>query len=199
MRAVLIVAVIAVAGIAALVVWNEREEDKDGEPRELVAPPETAERLPPLPRGWTKSANAVLGFVLGAPPGWSAKATSARTTLKSPGSAAVVSVTADRSEQALQVGLAEYARGVAERLTGGAVAVEIEIAVLPASGYEVARTRPKRTGRERLQVLVVRRPELAAYPLLVASDRSAKPAVLAPLVAGIVRSLRGRPVAAPGA
>ena len=196
MRAVLIVAMIAVAGIAALVVWNEREEDKDGEPRELVPPPETAE---PLPRGWTKSANAVLGFVLGAPPGWSAKATSARTTLKSPGSAAVVSVTADRSEQALQVGLAEYARGVAERLTGGAVAVEIEIAVLPASGYEVARTRPKRTGRERLQVLVVRRPELAAYPLLVASDRSAKPAVLAPLVAGIVRSLRERPVAAPGA
>ena len=45
-------------------------------------------------------------------------------------------------------------------------------------------------------MIVVRRPELAAYPMLVARNAKVKAGELDPIVDVIVASLRGRPVTA---
>lgn len=140
--------------------------------REIAPPPETADPLPPLPRGWDEIANAAGGFALGVPPGWSAKSAARTTTLRSPGSAAVVRVTADRSPGAIHSDIEEYAAQLLQKLgaeptgtarSGAATGLEA------GAGYEVASasgTKAEGEGRERLRAIVVRRPELAAFPLV---------------------------------
>lgn len=182
---------LAIAGILAI------GSDEDPVP-EIAPPPETADPVPPLPPGWVKTANAAGGFALGVPPGWSARSSGATTTLRSPGSAAVVRVTADRSESAVGSDIGEYATLLLEKLgarpsaaarTGAATGLEA------GAGYEIASATGEEPGsgpRERLTAVVVRRPELAAFPLVVASAPAVKSAELDPIVAELVASLRGR-------
>ena len=113
-----------------------------------------------------------------------------------------LSVTADRTGEALHADLTDYALQIAEDLQG-----ETVVSIDPNSieqpeggpGYEVASvtTNAAREGDgagRTLQVVVVRRPELAAYPMLIASGDNVDPAELRPIVNEIVASLRGRPV-----
>lgn len=174
--------------------------DEDPAP-EIEPPPETADLVPPLPRGWTTTSNAEGGFSLGVPPDWSAKNSAATATLRSPGSAVVVRVTADRSQGAINSDLGDFATILLENL--GAEASEpaqtgAASGLKPGPGYEVASATgvgPATDGsRERLEVVVVRRPELAAFPLLIASAMSVKAAELDPIVGRLVSSIRGRPV-----
>lgn len=203
LRMVLIGAAIAIAAFGGLAIWQLSDDD-DESPERPAAAPETAEPLPPLPPRWTKAANAAGGFALGVPPGWSEKESGARTTLRSPGSSVVVAITADRSDEALATDLGEFAGGVLERLAPGAEQRPLAEVAPAAPGYEGAgavaidegATGPGRTsaaGRKRLEAIVVRRTGLAAYPILIASASTVKPAALDPLVSRIVRSLRGRP------
>ena len=200
MRAVLIAATVAITCFAGLAIWQLGENDNDSGVHETLAPPpETADPLLELPRGWTKTANGAGGFALGVPPGWSAKAAGAKTTMKSPGSGVVVSVTADRTDEALDTELDAYATGIAERLAEGGAPVAAETPKTLGPGYEAAAvTVPAAAGSggrgPRLRVMVVRRPELAAYPILVASNSAVKPGELDPIVSKLVVSLRGRPV-----
>ena len=209
MRLALIIGGIAIAclGVLAAVELGSDEDGDSAETESLASPPETADPLPRLPRGWTRTANGAGGFALGVPPGWSAKEAGARTTLRAPGSAVVVRITADRTDEALDAELEEFAARIAERLAGGGVAEPVAPAPKPVSpapkpgegGYESAavvfdRVGPPRGRGQRLEVVVVRRSQLAAYPVLIASDESVKPAQLDPIVNRLIGSLRGRPV-----
>jgi len=194
---------LAIAVLGGLAIW-QLSDDSEGPATAPATAPEVADPLPELPPRWTKSANLAGGFALGVPPGWTEKRAGARTTLRSPGSAVVVAVTADRTGEALEEDLGEFAAGILERLEPGA---EIRPVADPpgidAPGYETAAAEaidtavpeagPGVAGRKRLQVVVVRRTDLAAYPVLVASDAAVKRAELDPIVARIVRSIRGRP------
>lgn len=222
MRAVVIVAAIAIAGIAALAIWNAADDENGGDaPPKPAPPPETADPVPKLPRGWTKTANEAGGFALGVPPGWSAKPAGTRTTLKSRGSAVVVRVTADRSDEAFDANPSDYARDIIDRLgaeqftdlkvtgtgdggsgslvvppgsPGGSAETE-ELVIAYESASITATAKSKQTGRkERVQVTVVRRPMLAVYPMLVVSDSKVKAKQLDPILRRLIGSLRGRPV-----
>lgn len=192
------IAIVAIS-VAALIGVGPSDDD---EAAPLAPPPETADPLPQLPAGWTASENDAIGVAVGVPPGWTSKSTDAKTTLRSPGSTVVVSVTADRSGEALQADLTDYALRIAEDLQGEtAVSIDPNDTEQPGGGpgYEVASVTANATrtggGAERtLQVVVVRRPELAAYPMLIASGPNVDPAELRPIVNEIVASLRGRPV-----
>jgi hypothetical protein len=100
----------------------------------------------------------------------------------------VVSVTADRTPDAVEAALEDYALEIASGL-GGGEAAEAD-APEPGLGYEAAAATAGAT-----EVIVVRRPELAAYPMLVARGAKVKAGQLDPIVETIVASLRGRPVA----
>ena len=200
----LIIAGIAIACLGAVAVIELRSDDENSvEPP--APPPETSDPLPPLPRGWTETANGAGGFALGVPPGWSAKEVAAKTTLKAPGSVVVARITADRTDEALEAELADYATGIADRLAGGSIVTSVSPAPAPGeAGYESAavvidQVAPPQGRGQRLEVVVVRRPQLAAYPILIASDLGVKQGRLDPIVTKLVRSLRGRPVQLGGA
>jgi hypothetical protein len=189
-RVVLATACLVAAGVAvvALIAGNPSSEE---EPVELPPPRETIDPLPPLPRGWTTTTNAVGGFALGVPPGWSVKPSGDQTTMRSPTSSVVVRVTADRTDAALNVALDDYVETLLSEL-GGEGQADAPLTAEQA-GYEQASAVGTDDEGRRLEVIVVRRPELAAFPVLVASDDAVKAAQLDPVVARLVGSLRGRP------
>lgn len=195
------IAIVAIS-VAALIGVGASDDD---EAAPLAPPPETADPLPPLPAGWTTSENDSIGVAVGVPPGWSNKVATEKTTLRSPGSTVVVSVTADRSGAALEAALNDYALRTAADLQdedGGGVVNIGSVDTDPPGvgpGYEVASvtanaTRTGEAAERTLQVVVVRRPELAAYPMLIASGPNVDPGELRPIVDEVVASLRGRPV-----
>jgi len=185
MRALVLVGSLAIVAISVLAILGDGDEN--GDQPELAPPPETADPLPKLPDGWTAVENDAIGVGLGAPPGWSSKASAADTTLRSPGSAVVVSVSANRTADAIDAELEDYALEIAAGLEGGEA--QASDAPDPGLGYEAAAATAGAT-----EVIVVRRPELAAYPMLVAANAKVKAGELDPIVARIVGSLRGRPV-----
>jgi hypothetical protein len=198
-RAVLIVAGFAVAAIAAVGI-SQIGGDEDA-PEPSPAPPlETADALPALPRGWKKAVNPAGGFAIGVPPGWSVKSGGAKTTLKAPGSPVVVSITADRTGEALEADLQAYATGVASRLQPDRVPVPLADPPAPrdpayqSAGATTAANTAGKGGERRIEVIVVRRTAIAAFPVLVASDAAVKPNALDPIVHTLVGSIRGRPV-----
>jgi hypothetical protein len=200
LRVVMIAAAVAIAGLGGVAVWLLSDDEDGSDATEPAPPAETADPIPRLPAGWTKSVNAAGGFALGVPPGWSEQSDRAKTTLRSPGSSVVVAITADRSEDALDQDLDAYALGIAERLEPGAQ--QRPLRPLPRSddpAYETAGAvvidapASDTGGAKRLEVIIVRRRDLAAYPLLIASDAAVERAELDPVTAKLVRSLRGRP------
>lgn len=201
MRVAVATALIAIVGVAVVAIARSDSDDEESTP-EQPPPAETADPLPSLPSGWGKAASAGGGFALGVPPGWSEKSAGESVTLKSPGSTVVIRVTADRSAEALDSSLDEYAASLLEEL-GASESPASADSLEPVSGYELASVAgrqpaaegaPGGTKGDLLEVVVVRRPELASFPVLIASDAGVKAAELEAIVARVVASLRGRPV-----
>jgi hypothetical protein len=111
----------------------------------------------------------------------------------------VVSVSADRTSDALELPLDDYAKQVADGLASqGFDQLQVAEPEPTDSAYEAVSVTATgiRTGSgvpQRLEVVIVRRPDLAAYPVLIASSTGAPPRELA-RAATSVSSLRGRPV-----
>ena len=190
MRAVVTSAGIAVAVLAALAVWQLGDDESADTAAQPPPPPETADPLPTLPRHWTPHVNEGGGFAVGVPPGWSVKDAAAQTTLRSPGSAVAVRITADRTNEALEADLGELAAAIAEAIEPGGEPARLRPPAKLVAGYEAAGVR----AAARLEVFVVRRAGLAAYPVLVASGEGVGRRQLDPIVRRLIRSLRGRPI-----
>lgn len=197
-RVRLLLAATAITAIVVAAISIDRSgEGGDGE--ELTPPPETVDAAPKLPRGWIPAVNQEGGFSVAVPPGWSQQSSGNAMTLTAPSSAVVVRVTTDRSREALLADLPVYAEGIAARLEPEGVPEPIaDPPGIDDPSYEVAAatvTSPPSGGQQnrRLEVFVVRRAELAVYPVLVASDARVKQAALDPVTRRLVRSLRGRP------
>lgn len=186
-RAIVLVGSLAIVAISVLALAGGDSEEGGAPP--LEPPPETVDAVSALPSGWKVSDNRVIGVAVGVPPRWRGRTEKNQTLLRSPGSAAVVSVTADRTANALRADLADYALEVAAQI--GGPDAKVAEAPRPALGYEAAAARSGKT-----EVIVVRRPELAAYPMLVARNPKVKAGELDAIVEVIVASLRGRPVSA---
>jgi hypothetical protein len=190
-RLVIATGAIAVTVFAGLGIWQIASEEGD-EPVELAPPPEIADPIPALPRGWSKAVNGTAGFAVGVPPGWPVKTVGGRTTFKSPGGTVVVAITADRSEEAIEADLQEYAVEVAQAIGASTAAAVPEPPKAGGPGYESAAAEGMDEDR-RVEAIVVRRPELAAYPIVVVSGAGVKRAEVDQIVNRIVSTLRGQP------
>ena len=168
----------------------------------------TAERRAKLPKGWKTATNKAGGFTIGLPPGWSSRPTKGGqgSIVVAPDDLITLTVTADRTSGALALPLEEFATRTAEAL-GSDVVDEADrfedLFVTEAApfkighGYEAAAVRasgtsPRTGAKELIFVVVVRRPEDAAY--VVISRENAKHSKLASRddVKEIIRSLRGQ-------
>ncbi len=190
------------------------DDDGDGDaPEEATSPPnvEQPEQVGGLQRGWTVERNSAQGFSLGAPPGWregadclrgGAEAPGGVTIMCSPDKLVTLSVSADRTNEALEVDPAEFA---ARTLTGLADSYdELEPGkVKPFKGhYDGASV--EGTGKavgtgvnQNVQVVVLRRDGVANFTAVIAAnaDKPTEPA--AKLANEALETLRSQPVGAP--
>jgi hypothetical protein len=186
--AIALVAVAALGGIAGC------GGDEESTP---TTPVEVTDKPAKLPPGWRRHISEVGGFAIGVPPGWKVRDRAAATVMQSKGRLVIVSVTSDRTKDALGASLEDYALEAARRLRGLRRLRTGEARPFP-SRYPAVAVRGRgvaRTGiRERLLLVITRRPEIAAYAILVA--RNAVPAAArdARRAKRVIRSLTGRPV-----
>ena len=176
----------------------------DGTTVSTARGPETADPLPKLPRRWTVEINRGSGFAVGVPPAWRAKSTAQQATLiHSPDRRVAVSISADRTDEALEAPLTDLAAGIADNLErNGFTRVRVGKPRPLKHRYQaVSVTATGRSGsgiHERLQIISLRRDRLAEFAVLVARRASIPSRLYRPATRRIVASLRGRPVDAAG-
>lgn len=162
-------------------------------------PTESADELPELPRGWETHRNAAGGFALGRPPGWSAADRGPVTRLASPDELVAMTITADRTDEALELEPGEFATATLAALPGYREPLEPGEAAPFDHRYRAARASAtgvaERSGvRQRVVVVALRRGELATVTAVIAAnaERPTGGAVRDALRA--LRTLRTRPV-----
>lgn len=201
-------AVIAALAGAALLAGGcgSGSEEAPSQPR----PPEKAESVGGLPPGWTVAEDAAQGFALGAPPGWREGGDCLKaggepgnvTVLCSPDKLVTLSVSADRTNEALELEPGEFAVRTLEGLADSYDGLEpgepkpfrghYDGASVTGSGEAVG------TGvRQDVTVVVLRREGAANFTAVIAAnaEQPTEPAVK--LAGEALETLRSQPVGAP--
>ncbi len=198
-------ALLVVAAIVALV-WAGCGDADGDEPQPPARPPETVDRVPDLPARWKVHVNGADGFAFGLPPGWKADDRSGSTLVRSYDRLVAVSITADRTNDALDTPLEPFATRALVTLPG------FEDQLEPGEtrrfehryqGVAVAGTGTavKSGVRQRLKLIVLRRDSLVTFTVVIAANRSEAAGASEAIAERLVRTLRSRPVgaaAAPG-
>lgn len=165
-------------------------------------PEETTDAPAALPRGWREYVDSRAGFSIGVPPGWKARARGSGSLITSPDGGASLGITADRTDEALDEPPPQFARDLARSARG----VEDLKAGRPRpySGAHYRAARVDATGRRvkdgiqlRITALVLKRDDLAVYPILILKNEKVRAGLYEPDLRAIVASLRGRPVEVP--
>lgn len=167
------------------------------EPVAPEIPPETVDELAKLPDGWRPYVNHRAGFAIGRPPGWRTGRRGRSTLLMSPDRLVAVSISADRTTEAIEFPLDDYTLEATEALTG-------------FKDFEVGKARPfkahyeaeavEATGtakggvRQGLQLIAMRRDAIATYAVLIARNVEKQSGFYGREALRMVRTLRGRPI-----
>jgi hypothetical protein len=194
----------AVIVLTALAIAACGDDDSD-EPAPPPAPPpeETRHRVPELSPGWKVHVNRAGGFALGIPPGWKAEDKRASTSVRSFDRLVAVSITPDRTPEALEIPLEDFASRALVALPG----FERELDPGPPrrfrgryQGVEVraAGTAAESGVRQHVRLVVLRRDAIATFTVVIAvSTRpSARPSNR--LAERMLRTLRSRPIRSSG-
>lgn len=169
----------------------------DAEPVERT--PETLDRPAQLPPAWGKAINRSAGFSIGVPPGWTARHRGTRTVLRSADGLVAASVAADRTGEALALPLQQYAAQAAkalgeEHFEGLRVGEpERREGRYPGAVVEASGTQRETDVKQQIEVIVLRRPEVSVFPILIARSGTQDPKLYWRELARIVSSLRGHP------
>ena len=147
----------------------------DAAPEPVERKDEKADKLPKLERGWEEYVNADAGIAFGRPPGWAAKDPGAVTTMTAPDELVSLTVTVDRTNDALGGEPAAFAAQTAELLPGYRKALEpgkakrfdhpYDGAIAEAEGVA------KKSGvRQRVRVIVLERKGVAVVTAVIAEN-----------------------------
>jgi hypothetical protein len=167
------------------------------EPEPPQSPVETVDKLPSLPAGWHQYVNHRAGFAIGRPPGWRAKRRGQSTLLRSPDHLVAVSIAADRTAEAVEFPLAEYARRAVKALPH-VKRLEIDQTRPFKAHYRaqaVGATGESKDGlRQRLLFIAMRRDQLVTYAVLIARNIEKDSGFYKREALRMLRTLRGRPI-----
>ena len=168
-----------------------------GAPTTPATPRETVDKPAPLRPGWRLLVNRSDGFSIALPPGWRDFARVPGSLIRSPDHLVAISITADRTDDALTQPLRSFAADTIASLTGFS-------GLRPgkphpfAARYDAVEARA--TGRatasgvkQDLRLVLMRRDHLAAYPILIARNAKLDRGAYRPEIAAMLRSFRGRP------
>jgi hypothetical protein len=198
----------AIAAVAALVAavagCGERDEP---EPTTTTPPVERAEKVPKLPGQWNVIKNTDEGFALGLPPGWrrgkeclAKKAQGGSTTVFcSPDKLLTLSVTADRTDEALELTPGGFALRVMASLSenyqkpldpGKPKRFEghYDGAKVSASGQAAKGV------REDVTVIVLQRDDIATFTAVIADNAAKATGQHTKFAERALKSLRSQPV-----
>ena len=186
----LVSAIVALVGLIGLLGCG------DDEPAPPEHRAETVDKLPKLPPGWHEYISHRAGFALGRAPGWRANRDGASTLLRSPDRLVAISISADRTSEAIEFPLGDYALETAKALPGFH-----HLDVKRPHRFEahytarsVAASGEKGQLRQRLLLIALRRDRLATYAVLVASHAERNTGFYENEALRMVRTLRGRPI-----
>jgi hypothetical protein len=186
-------ALLAAAALAVVPVACGSDDPAD----EVEAPVERAQQVPKLPDGWKVERVDAGGYALGVPPGWRAQARDARAQLTSPDELVVVTVTPDRSNEAIEADLEELAQTTAVQYGEQFEKFELGRSDRYDHAYDafVVRAGGKHDGvGQEIEVIVLRRGELVTFTVIVQRNERFGTGAYAPTIERIVRSIRSRPV-----
>jgi hypothetical protein len=192
-QATAILAVLVAAGFAAC--------GSDGAPSvpEIERLPETAEELPRLPRGYERYSSRVNGLVFGRPPGWKARPRGIATLLTAPDKLVVMSLAADRSDDALAADPRNLAVETFAALEGYEGKLDPSEPRPLKHRYEGFQARGEgvagSTGvPQRLRVIVLEREGATVVTAVIAENAKEKAPEEVEQALEVVRTLRTRPV-----
>jgi hypothetical protein len=164
-------------------------------------PAETTDPPAKPPNGWQTYISPVAGFSISVPPAWAAEPSGGSSLLRSPDKVVAISITADRTDEALNASLESYAADTLKNLSGFTglkpTGVRAYKAQYPAA-IATADGKLSSSGVEqRLTLVVLRREGIAAYPVL-ASRNAGVSSPFVKQIDAVIHSLRGRPVEGSG-
>jgi hypothetical protein len=193
---------IALTALALGIAACGDDDSDEPAPPPPTPPTETRHRVPDLPGGWKVHSNRAGGFALGAPPGWKAKDQGMSTSVRSFDHLVAVSISPDRSPEALEIPLEEFATRALSALPG----FEGELDPGPPrrfrgryEGVEVraAGTAAETGVREHVRLVVLRRDAIVTFTVVLAASTRPSARASNRLAERMLRTLRSRPVGAP--
>jgi hypothetical protein len=166
-----------------------------------TGPAETIDPAAKPPRGWQTYISPVAGFSVSVPPAWTVAPSGGSSLLSSPDKVVAISITADRTGEALDAPLESYAADTLKNLSGFSgltpTGVRPYKAQYPAAIATADGTLASSGVKQRLTLVVLRREGIAAYPVL-ASRNAGVSSPFVKQVDAVIHSLRGRPVEGSG-
>jgi hypothetical protein len=168
-------------------------------PPEVERKPETAQKLPKLPRGYEPHLSRVNGLALGRPPGWDARERGVATRLTAPDELVVMSLSADRTDEALAADPRTLAVRTFAALQGYEGKLDpseprpfdhrYDAYVVKGEGVSAE------TGvRQRLRLIVLERPGVAVVTAVIAENAKIGARLEADQALAALGTLRTRPV-----
>jgi len=192
-------AIVVAAAALALLSGCGGDDSPDGM-SEPPRPAETVDEVPDLPPRWQVHANKAGGFAFGLPPGWKADDRRSSTLVRSFDRLVVVQITPDRTTEALDTPLEEFATRALIALPGFEGDLEpgephkqkhdYEAIEVTATGISAETGVP-----QRLRLIVLRRDRLVTFTVVIAANRDRAAGASEALAEALVRTLRSRPVA----
>ena len=158
-------------------------------------PRERADKLPKLPEGWKPYVDRRVGLAIGRAPGWLARTRGRSVLLRSPDHLVAISISADRTIEAVEFPLNDFVVDAAEALPGYR---RLKVGrARPFSAKYPARS-VRATGiengvRQRMLFVALRRRGVVTYPVLVARNDEKRSGYYYDEGLRMVRTLRGRP------
>ncbi len=173
--------------------------DDEPQPREVQRQVETIDKLPKLPRGFEPRVSRVNGLALGRPPGWKATRKGVATFLIAPDKLVVMSVSADRSDEALAADPKTLAAQTFSALEGYSGKLDPSeprpfkhrYAAFQVEGQGVS---AKGGVRQNLRVIVLERDGTTVVTAVVAENAKEKATAEVRQALESLRTLRTRPV-----
>jgi hypothetical protein len=159
---------------------------------------ENADKLPKLPEGWKPHVNNGAGFAVGLPPGWKPDDRGGTTQIRSYDGLVVVAISADRTEEALNAPLGQFATATASALPGLKDATQPSKPEPFHHKYDAVETsltaKSVKTGvPERVTVVVIRRDHLALFSAELFANATRRAEGATTLARKALKTLRSQP------
>ena len=192
------IAFAALAAVAVLAIAGCGSDDEALSPN-VERRAETVDKLPKLPRGFEATISRVNGLTFGRPPGWSAKTKGIATLLTAPDGLVVMSLSVDRTGEALAGDPSTAATRTFAALEGYEGELDPSEPRPFKHRYSAAEVRGEgvaaATGvRQRLRLVVLKREGAAVVTAVIAENAKERAPAEVEQALAALRTVRTRPV-----